>query len=348
MARRGKLHYAWVVAAITFLSLLVAAGLRSTPGVLIVPLEAEFHWSRATISFAIGLNIFLYGLIGPFAAALMDRFGLRRTMLAALALITAGVALTPLMTRPWQLILLWGVVVGIGSGSTALVLGATVVARWFATRRGLVKKTDLMQYSSPRPSGLIAIALEEGDEVVGVRLTDGKNEVILSTAEGQAIRFEEEEVRPMGRSTYGVRGMTLDEGDQLVSIDLVESGASLLAVAEKGYGKRTEMEEYRQTHRGGKGIITMKTTDKTGRVIGIRMVTNEDQIMLVSSGGKVVRIRVNEIRVIGRNTQGVRLIDLEDGERVAAVARLAEREDDSEASEPTLPPEPSDDGTPDA
>ncbi len=138
MARAGKLHYAWVVAAVTFLTLLVAAGLRSAPGVLIVPLEAEFGWSRAMISFAIGLNIFLYGLIGPFAAAVMDRFGLRRTMLAALALIAAGVALTPLMTRPWQLILLWGVVVGIGSGSTALVLGATVVARWFATRRGLV------------------------------------------------------------------------------------------------------------------------------------------------------------------------------------------------------------------
>jgi sugar phosphate permease len=138
MAGRGKLHYAWVIAAITFLTLLVAAGLRSTPGVLIVPLEVEFGWSRATISFAVGLNIFLYGLIGPFAAAVMDRFGLRRTMLAALACIAAGVALTPLMARPWQLVLLWGVVVGIGSGSAALVLGATVVARWFATRRGLV------------------------------------------------------------------------------------------------------------------------------------------------------------------------------------------------------------------
>jgi DNA gyrase subunit A len=207
----------------------------------------------------------------------------------------------------------------------------------FATRRGLVKKTDLMQYSSPRPSGLIAIALEEGDEVVGVRLTDGQSEVILSTAEGQAIRFSESEVRPMGRATYGVRGMTLDEGDQVVSIDLVESGASLLAVAENGYGKRTEMDEYRQTHRGGKGIITMKTTEKTGRVIGIRMVTPDDQIMLVSSGGKVVRIRVNEIRVIGRNTQGVRLIDLDAGERVAAVARLAEREDDGDSGEPTAP-----------
>src|SRR5689334_12661063 len=120
------------------MTLLVAAGLRATPGVLIVPLETEFGWSRATISFAIGLNIFLYGLIGPFAAAVMDRFGLRRTMLAALACIAAGVALTPLMTHSWQLILLWGVVVGAGSGATALVLGATVVARWFTTRRGLV------------------------------------------------------------------------------------------------------------------------------------------------------------------------------------------------------------------
>ncbi|MFZ3234984.1 MAG: MFS transporter [Stellaceae bacterium] len=138
MTRPRRLHYAWVVAAITFLTLLGAAGVRATPGVLIVPLEGEFGWSRATISAAVGVNIFLYGLIGPFAAAVMDRFGLRRTMLVALALIAAGVALTPLMTRPWQLMLLWGVVVGIGSGSTALVLGATVAARWFAVRRGLV------------------------------------------------------------------------------------------------------------------------------------------------------------------------------------------------------------------
>jgi sugar phosphate permease len=138
MARRRKLHYAWIVAGVTFVTLLAAAGLRAAPGVLIVPLETEFGWSRATISFAIGLNIFLYGLIGPFAAAVMDRIGLRRTMLAALACIAAGVALTPLMTRPWQLIVLWGVVVGAGSGATALVLGATVVARWFAARRGLV------------------------------------------------------------------------------------------------------------------------------------------------------------------------------------------------------------------
>ena len=138
MARQRKLHYAWIIAGVTFLTLLVAAGLRATPGVLIVPLEAEFGWSRATISFAIGVNIFLYGLIGPFAAAVMDRFGLRRTMLAALACIACGVALTPLMTRSWQLIVLWGVIVGTGSGAAALVLGATVVARWFVARRGLV------------------------------------------------------------------------------------------------------------------------------------------------------------------------------------------------------------------
>ena len=136
MARQRTLHYAWIVAGVTFLTLLVAAGLRATPGVLIVPLETEFGWSRATISFAIGLNIFLYGLIGPFAAAMMDRFGLRRTMLAALVCIASGVASTPLMTRPWQLIVLWGLVVGTGSGATALVLGATVVARWFAAGAG--------------------------------------------------------------------------------------------------------------------------------------------------------------------------------------------------------------------
>ncbi len=203
----------------------------------------------------------------------------------------------------------------------------------FATRRGLVKKTDLMQYANPRPSGIIAIALEDNDEVIGVRLTDGSQQVILSTRDGQAIRFNAEEARSMGRDTYGVWGMKLDEGDEVVAMDLVEPGAALLAISENGYGKRTEMDEYRLTRRGGKGIITMKTTEKTGRVMGVRMVTDEDQIMLVTSGGKVIRLRVNEIRVIGRNTQGVRLIDLEEGERVASVARLAEREDEGEPKE---------------
>jgi DNA gyrase subunit A len=197
----------------------------------------------------------------------------------------------------------------------------------FATREGMIKKTDLAQYSSPRPSGIIAIAIQEGDEVVGVRMTDGHGEIILSTANGQAIRFEESEVRPMGRDTRGVRGMRLDKGDSVVAMDLVESGATLLAVAELGYGKRTAMDEYRRTHRGGKGIITMRTTEKTGSVIGVRMVVDDDEIMLVTNGGKVIRTTVGEIRVIGRNTQGVRLMGLEEGERVSAVARLVEREE---------------------
>ncbi len=134
----SRVHYAWVVAAVTFGVLLTAAGIRSTPGVLIVPLEAEFGWSRSTISFAVALNIFLYGLAGPFAAAILERFGLRRTIMTALAVIATGVALTPLMEQSWQLMLLWGVVVGSGSGVTALVLGATVAARWFEKNRGLV------------------------------------------------------------------------------------------------------------------------------------------------------------------------------------------------------------------
>lgn len=134
----GRLHYAWVVAGITFVTLLAAAGVRSAPGVLIVPLERDFGWSRATLSLAVSVNLVLYGLIGPFAAALMDRLGVRRTMAASLAITAAGVAATSFVTRPWQLVLLWGVVVGGGTGMTALVLGATVVSRWFTARRGVV------------------------------------------------------------------------------------------------------------------------------------------------------------------------------------------------------------------
>ena len=133
-----RLHYAWVVAGLTFLVLLATAGVRSAPGVLIVPLEREFGWSRATISFAVSVNLILYGLIGPFAAALMERLGVRLSMVVSMMVVAAGVALTTRMTEPWQLVMLWGVVVGAGTGMTAIVLGATVVNRWFAERRGLV------------------------------------------------------------------------------------------------------------------------------------------------------------------------------------------------------------------
>jgi DNA gyrase subunit A len=203
----------------------------------------------------------------------------------------------------------------------------------FATKNGLIKKTELMSYANPRSSGIRAIGLEERDEVIGVRLTDGNQEIILSTANGQSIRFKEEQVRPTGRGTFGVVGMRLDAGDKVVSMEILSLGADILTVAEGGYGKRTEVAEYRLQSRGGKGVITMKTTDKTGYVIGVQQVTEEDQLMMVTNGGKIIRLRIKDIRVIGRNTQGVRLIDLDEGERVVSLARLAEKEDEDEGRE---------------
>ena len=198
----------------------------------------------------------------------------------------------------------------------------------FATKNGLIKKTELMAYGHPRPSGIRAIGLEQGDEVIGVRLTDGQQELILSTSDGQSIRFKEEQVRPTGRGTFGVVGMKLDPNDKVVSMEILSLGADILTVAEGGFGKRTEMDEYRLQSRGGKGIITMKTTEKTGRVIGVQLVGADDQLMLITNTGKIIRLRINDIRVIGRNTQGVRLIDLDEGERVVSLARLAEKEEE--------------------
>ncbi len=198
----------------------------------------------------------------------------------------------------------------------------------FATKKGLIKKTELMAYANPRPSGIRAISLEDGDELIGVQQTDGNQEIVLSTAEGQAIRFKEDQVRATGRVSYGVVGMRLDPDDAVVSMEILSEGADILAVAENGFGKRSAAEEYRLTARGGKGIITMKTTDKTGRVVGVQQVTEDDQLMLVTNKGKIIRMHIKDIRVIGRNTQGVRLIELEEGERVVSLARLAEKEEE--------------------
>ena len=194
----------------------------------------------------------------------------------------------------------------------------------FATQNGLVKKTDLMAYSSPRATGIRAIALEENDSLIGVQLTDGDQEILLSTMDGQAIRFKEEQVRATGRGTLGVIGIRLEGDDQVVSMEVLHPGASILTVADKGMGKRTGIDEYRLQGRGGKGLITMKTTERTGRVVGVQQVVDEDQLMLITDGGKIIRLRIGDIRVIGRNTQGVRLIDLDNGERVVSLARLAE------------------------
>jgi DNA gyrase subunit A len=199
----------------------------------------------------------------------------------------------------------------------------------FATKKGLIKKTELMAYSNPRSNGIRAISLEDKDELIGVGLTDGQQEIIMSTADGQSIRFKEDQVRSMGRVSYGVVGMRLDEGDSVVSMVILNPGADILTVSEKGFGKRTAVEEYRVTSRGGKGIITMKTGEKTGRVVGVQQVTEDDQLMLVTNKGKIIRLRIADIRVIGRNTQGVHLIDVEDGERVVSLARVAEKEEDN-------------------
>jgi DNA gyrase subunit A len=194
----------------------------------------------------------------------------------------------------------------------------------FATKQGVVKKTALEEYANPRATGIIAIRLNEDDAVVGVRISDGVREVILSTRGGQAIRFREDDVRPMGRSAAGVRGIQLDVDDEVVAVDVVDPEATLLAVAERGYGKRTAIEEYRLQSRGGKGIITMNVTDKVGPVIAVRMVKEENDVMLITDAGRVIRIPVRGISVIGRNTQGVRLIDLDEGEKVVDIACLAE------------------------
>jgi DNA gyrase subunit A len=209
----------------------------------------------------------------------------------------------------------------------------------FATKQGVVKKTSLDEYANPRPSGIIAIKINDGDEVIGVRLTDGAQEVILSTSAGQAIRFRESDVRAMGRNAAGVRGIQLDGDDIVVAVDMVTPDTTILAVAEKGYGKRTALDEYRLTSRGGKGIITMNVTDRVGRVVGVRMVREDDHVMLITDGGKVIRMPVHDISVIGRNTQGVRLIDVAEGEKVVGLACVADKEVDEGGREPETPPD---------
>ena len=196
-----------------------------------------------------------------------------------------------------------------------------------ATKKGLVKKTELSAYSNPRQGGIIALGLEEGDKLIGVQLTDGHREILLGTKQGITIRFTEDEVRSMGRTAYGVKGITLEEGNEVIGMETITpvSTTSILTVTEGGYGKRTPVGEYRVQGRGGKGIISVKTTEKNGLAVGFLQVRDSDQIMLMAAQGKVLRCKVGDIREIGRNTQGVRILDLEgDEDRVVAVARLAE------------------------
>jgi DNA gyrase subunit A len=196
------------------------------------------------------------------------------------------------------------------------------------TRKGTIKKTDLKAFSNPRPSGIIAIGVEEGDAVIAVELSDGKEQIFLGTCNGMAIRFEETDVRSMGRSAYGVRGITLRDDDEVVAMEVVREGGTMLTVAQNGYGKRTELEEYRLQSRGGVGIINIQTSDRNGKVVGIAYVHDDDEVMLISQQGMILRMKAGGIRTIGRATQGVRLIEMEEGDAVVSVAKLAEREED--------------------
>jgi DNA gyrase subunit A len=198
------------------------------------------------------------------------------------------------------------------------------------TRQGVIKKTDLSAFRNPRAGGIIAIGVEEGDSVIAVELSDGKEQIFLGTRDGMAIRFDETDVRPMGRSAYGVRGISLRDDDEVVAMEVVREGGTLLTVAQNGYGKRTGLEEYRLQSRGGLGIINIQTTDRNGKVVGISYVSDEDQLMLISQQGMILRMKAGDIRTIGRATQGVRLIEMEEGDMVVSVAKLAEKEEEEE------------------
>ncbi|MFP3867659.1 MAG: DNA gyrase subunit A [Desulfobacteraceae bacterium] len=199
-----------------------------------------------------------------------------------------------------------------------------------ATKKGLIKKTDLMSFSRPRPGGLIALSVDPDDELVSVGYTDGSREIILGTRQGKIIRFGEGEVRDMGRTARGVKGMTVAENDQVVGMEILGEEGTILTVTEKGYGKRTHTDEYRRQKRGGVGLLALRITERNGPVLRILQVTEEDDIMLITDRGKIIRIAAKYIPVIGRITQGVRLIDTEPEERVVSLARLAEKGDKGE------------------
>jgi DNA gyrase subunit A len=202
-----------------------------------------------------------------------------------------------------------------------------------ATRNGVAKKTPLLEYSHPRVGGIIAVNLDEGDKLIAVALTDGKQDVLLASKNGKSIRFKESDVRTVGRVSRGVRGMTLEDDDVVIGMEILNENftdSTLFTVTENGFGKRTELSEYRCQSRGGKGVITIKTTERNGCVVDINQVTDENDLMLITDQGKILRVPVAGFSIIGRNTQGVRLMVTEENERIVAVARLAEKEEGEE------------------
>jgi DNA gyrase subunit A len=200
-------------------------------------------------------------------------------------------------------------------------------ALMFATQNGIVKKTVLSAYGNPRASGINAINIEDDDELIEVQVTDGTSDVVLATRNGMSIRFSEKDVRPMGRTTTGVRGVQLGKDDRVIGMVIIRRDATLLVVSERGLGKRSQVGDYRVQKRGGKGIITLKRTERTGAVVALREVLPEDELMIVTRHGVIIRLPVDGIRVIGRNTQGVKVMNLDAGDTVMDVARVVREEE---------------------
>ena len=222
----------------------------------------------------------------------------------------------------------------------------------FATKNGIIKKTCLEAYSRPRANGVNAINILEGDQVVGVRLTNGHNELLLANRNGRAIRFNEEDLRPMGRVSTGVRGMRLDGGDdEVVGLVCVNDPATetIMVVSENGYGKRSDVDDYRKTARGAKGVKTISITEKTGRLVAIKVVTDENDLMIINKSGILIRLKVADVRVMGRATQGVRLINLtKKNDVIASVCKVMTQTDEEEEIVPETDAMPEADSLPEA
>ncbi len=197
----------------------------------------------------------------------------------------------------------------------------------FATRQGTVKKTVLSAYGNVRSNGICAINIDEGDELIDVQICDQNSDIVLATKDGMSIRFHQGDVRDMGRATTGVKGVELEKGDEVIGMVVVRRDATLLVVSEKGFGKRSELTDYRVQKRGGKGIITLKKTDKTGSIVALKEVIPDDELMMITRHGVIIRLPVDGIRVIGRNTQGVKVMNLDAGDTVVDVARVVKEDE---------------------
>ena len=193
------------------------------------------------------------------------------------------------------------------------------------TKNGTVKKTALTAYSNPRGKGIIAISLDDKDELIAVRRTSGTNDLIIGTRNGLSIKFNEEDVRDVGRSAKGVRGIRLMKGDEVVAAEVAEEKTAILTVAENGFGKRTKIEDYPLQGRGGKGVLSIKLTEKGGKVVGLLQVREEDEVVMITGAGKLIRTTAENISIHGRNTQGVKLMDTAD-EKISSIAKVVEKE----------------------